>query len=157
MKKSKLDSLQDEIRRYFGFLFSKGYKFRDSRYFREESGNWFIELESPDLFVQIYCDRAEILISFSPAIDRSFRIGLKPMIYFLTGGQIFIGAFEGNLFWRKKKQFESLADLLKDYFNQISIFLGPDFYKYKSEIIAAGNNYMAQTVVDYPPKIKTKT
>lgn len=154
MKKTKLDTIKDDIKRHFGFLFDKGYKFRDDHHFLEAPGYWSIELESPDCLIRIRSDRDELLISLTSTMDRSYQIGLEPLIYFLSGGQDFIGPFEGNLAWGKKKQFERLATLLRKYMDQILPYFGVDFYKYKSEMINAGNQYMAQAVQRYTQKMK---
>ncbi len=156
MKKTKLDTIKDDIKRYFGFLFDKEYKFRDDHHFLEAPGYWSLELESPDCLIRIRSDRDQLLISFASPIDRSYQVGLEPMIYFLSGGQNFVGPFERNLAWGKKKQFERLATLLREYIDQITPYLGVNFYKYKSEIINAGNKYMGESLQKYTQKMRSQ-
>jgi hypothetical protein len=131
-----------DIKRYFGFLFDKGYKIQNIRYHPESFGNWGVVLESPFNLIYIFCDREEIFLSFAPVdTDHKDGIGIEPMIYFLSQEQNFIGSFEGDLFREKKKQFEKLADLLKEYLDQITPYFGSDFLRYKNELLSTQKKY----------------
>lgn len=146
--------MQKDIRRYFGFLFDKGYKIRDSDYSPQHFGNWRVALESPECVIEIYCDRNELSVAFGPSdVNRKSRIGLKSMIYFLSQGKDFVDSYEGNLFWGKKKQFEGLANLLKEYIDQITPYFGDDFEKYASDLMFAQSDYNNLAVERYARKI----
>ena len=152
MKNKKLDSVHKEISRYFEFLFDKGYKIRDSEYSPQHFGNWRVTLDSPECVIEIYCDRNELSIAFgSSDVNRKGRIGLEPMIYFLSREQNFIGSYKGNFFWGKKKQFKRLASLLKEYINQITPYFGNDFQKHEIDLMFAQNKYNLSAVERYTP------
>jgi hypothetical protein len=155
MENKQLDSVQKDIKRYFGFLFDKGYKIRDAVYDSQHFGNWIVALESPNCVIEITNDRNEILLAFAPVKSgRNNQIGLRPMIYFLSHEQNFIGPYEGNLFWGRKKQFERLASLLKEYIDQITPYFGNDFEKYKSDLMSAGKKYVDLSIERYARKMR---
>ena len=138
MRNKELDKVEKDIRRYFGFLFDRGYKIRDSEYSSQHFGNWRVTLESTKCVIEIYSDRFELFVAFGPSdINRKNRIGLKSMIYFLSHGQNFIDSYDGNFFWGKKKQFERLASLLNEYIDQITPYFGDDFWKYAGDLMLA--------------------
>jgi hypothetical protein len=141
-KKNKLDFVPKEIRRYFGFLFDRGYKIKDFESHPQHFGNWRVALESTECVIEIYCDRNEISLAFGPLdIKEKTRIGLKSMICFLSQGKNVVKPYEGNLFWGKRKQFEILASLLKEYIDRITPFFGRDFQKHKFDLMFAQSKY----------------
>lgn len=136
-----------DIKRYFGFLFDTGYRIRSVNYHPHEFGNWELTLESTNCIIEICQDRTEILVYFLPLSgNRFYRIGLKSMIYYISQGKVFIGPFKGNLFWGKKKQYEELAELLKEYHDQIVPFFGIKFNEYRNELLYVERSYFMQVL-----------
>src|SRR5262245_50417503 len=119
MTKRPEERIVDDIRHYFGFLFDKGYQIREVRYFPKSFGNWYVLLESSKYFIRVDCDRSYISVLFDPekANGRN-QLGLESLIYYLSRGQRFVGYFEGNPAWGKKKQLEQLSSLLHEYHDQ---------------------------------------
>ena len=109
-------------------------------------------LESPNCIIEISNDRNELFVSFASFSDRKSLIGLKPMIYFLSQGENFIGSYEGNLFWGKKKQFEILTNLLKEYIDQITPYFGNNFKNYRNDLMLAGKKYVDILIERYTQK-----
>ena len=143
-EKIELYFILKDIRRYLSFLFEKGYKIRNAHYSPNPNGNWVVKLQSQDCVISIVQDRSEILVSFSPvfgADNPHDQFSLESLIYFLSGGQIFIGTFEGNLAWGKKKQFERLEGLLRNYIDQIAPLFGSSYREHLDELRDAQNNY----------------
>ena len=149
MQNRKLAHIQKDINRYFKFLFDRGFKFSDSFYDAQYFGNWMVSLESSKCIIEISSDRNELFVAFASIKERKSTIGLKPMIYFLSQGQNVIGPYEGNLFWGKKKQYQRLASLLEEYIDQITLYFGNDFQKYKEEMISAGKKYVDLLLKNY--------
>lgn len=91
MTKRRKDSIVEDIKHHFGFLFDKGYQLRDVRYFQESFGNWFVILESSKTFIRIDCDRNYISILFDPekANNRS-HIGLESLLYCASKDKHFV-------------------------------------------------------------------
>lgn len=142
MLNRKITSVIKSINRYFSFLFDSGYQILSVDYHPDAFGNWEVTLGMDQSILQICQDRAAILVYFLPLQgNKGCRIELKAMIYFISHGKIFIGPFKGNLTWGKKKQFEGLAELLRDYLDQITPYFGIDFNDYKNEILAAEKDY----------------
>ena len=150
-----------DIKRHFGFLWDKDYTISHTHYSFRHFGNWIITLESQKCTIFISQDRLELQISLAPRkaeIRDSFS--LEAMIYFLTKGQEFIGYFDGNLSWGKKKQFERLAALLRRYHDQIVPYLDnngnnlweSEFWKYKDDLIANQKTYNEISVASYRQK-----
>jgi hypothetical protein len=138
MSDKKIESILKEVRQYFGFLYDIGYQIQTADYYPEAFGNWNVVLVSKECILEICKDRSEILVYFIPLNgDKRYKIGLKAMIYYLTHGQKFIGLFEGNLFWERKKQFEELANLLKEYIGQSAPYFGNNFYEHREELLSA--------------------
>jgi len=134
--------IQRDIRHHFGFLEESGYKIHDAQYFPEMNGSWAVDLESSGCNIEIYSDRDVLNLIFIPVnADRKYRISVEAMIYFLTEGREFVGDFEGNFAWGKRKQFERLVSLLKTYLDQIVPYFGDDFEKYKDNLMLAQKKY----------------
>ena len=147
MTDKKINSILKEVKRYFGFLFDASYRVRSAIYHPQAFGNWEIVLETNNSIIEICKDRTEILIYFVPLHgDRKYRIEFKSMIYFLSQGKQFVGPFEGNLFWGKKKQYEELAALLREYIDQITPYFGNDFDNYKNELLTAQRDHFMLAV-----------
>ena len=152
MPNKKLKSIQKDIRHYFSFLFDRGYKIVNSFYDAQNFGNWIITLEALECIIEITNDRDELLITFASIQERNNSIGLKPMIYFLTQGENFIGPYKGNLSWGKKKQYQQLANLLEKYIDQIEPYFRNDFRKHKANLIIAGKEYVDLLLVKHAHK-----
>ena len=143
----KIDSVLKDINRYFGFLFERGYKLRSADEYPRLNGNWIVVLESQVCVIHFICDRDAILISFGPLyFERDYRIGIKAMVYFISKGEHFVGAFQGNLFWNRQKQFKELSILLRDYIDRIEPYFGNGFEKYKEELMAVQIKYNSLAV-----------
>ena len=139
VEKYNLRFVVKDIKKYFGFLLDKGYAISNMQYFEEFFGNWIVTLESQKCKIYISQDRSEVMVSLAPlkAHERD-EFSLEAMIYFVTKGQKLIGFSKAN----KKKRFEHLASLLKEYHDQIVPYLDnenyweSDFGKYKNELMA---------------------
>lgn len=136
----KKDPVLIEIEDYFGFLFDRGYKIRQ---FKDlPMGDREVTLESSSNCIIISSDRRDLDLAFAP-LDTTTRnrIGIRGVIYFLSGGQNFIGRYKKTLFNRRKNRFEDLANLLRLYIDQITPYFGKEFDTYRHELILAGNKY----------------
>jgi hypothetical protein len=130
-----------DIKYYFGFLFDKGYRIRETIY-NWLGGYWNVVLESTNCLVHIHSDHGEIFLAFSPLnTELESLIGIRPMIYFLSQGQIFVDSYKGNFSQEKKGQFERLASLTKEHIDEITPYFGDDFEKYKKDLILAQKKY----------------
>ena len=148
-EKIELYFILKDIKRYFGFLFEKGYKIREAHYSTNPNGSWYVSLESQNCIISIVQDRGEISISFSSlfgSINLEDKFGLGSIIYFLSQGQKRIGNFQGNLAWGKKKQFERLAAFLKTYIDQITPLFGNRYHEYLNELRDAEKQYVEKTL-----------
>ena len=142
MNNKKVILILKEVDRYFGFLYDMGYQVQRTDYHPESSGNWEVVLESKECILEICNDRDEIMVYFIPLNrDRRYRISIKAVIYYLTQEQRFIDFYNGNLFWNKKKQFEELANLLKEYISQITPYFGSNFHDYREGLLSAQRNH----------------
>ncbi len=124
MKNNEVNSIIVDAEKYFGFLFDKGYKIRSAEYSSRLNGNWAVEIESPSCIIYITNDRNFLSLEFTSTknVDIKSRITLEEIIYFLSKGHCIVAPFKGNLAWGKKKQFERLASLLKEYIDQIALY-----------------------------------
>lgn len=140
MNSTKIAALQKDIKYYFNFLFDVGYRFQN---FKElPMGDWEVALESNDNTIVVFSDHGEINLAFAPKdSDVENQVGIRAMVYFLSNGKIFIGEYQKSLFNQKRKRFEQLAKLLKEYINQITPYFGKDFDKFKHELILARKKY----------------
>jgi hypothetical protein len=155
MKNNPQQLIVRDLELFFGFLLNGGYKIREFHYFPESFGNWEAQLESPNCLIIISSDRNAILLSFaSLKANINYQIGIEPMIYFLSREERFIGNFEGNLFRGKKKQFERMANLLKEYIGQITPYFGDNFENHKNELLSAQNKYNRLSLEKHIQRIK---
>ena len=133
-----------DIKRYFGFLFEKGYKIREVHSSSHPNGSWHVDLESKECVVSIVQDRGEILAYFSPSfgsITSNDKVSIEAMIYFLSEGKDIVETYKGNLAWGKRKQFERLACLLRTYIDQIAPHFKSTYFEYKDKLKEAERQY----------------
>ena len=157
MAKRREDRIVEDIRHYFGFLFDKGYKVREVRYFPESFGNWYVLLESSKYFIRIDYDRSYISILFDPEkANGRHQIGLETLIYYLSKGKHFVGYFEGNPAWGKNKQLERLAGLLSEYHDQIARLFETGFQRFREDLSPAQKKYGELLQESYSQKFGTE-
>lgn len=130
------------IKRYFSFLFSNGYRARDIWCSIPSLRAWNVILESSDCLIIIAMDRDELFLSFAPLdSDSTDRICLEAMIYFLSHEKVFVVAVDKNSVQNKTSQFEKMSSLLKDYHDHIVPYFGRDFSKYREELFGVQKRY----------------
>ena len=156
VEKYNLYFVTKDVKKYFGFLLDKGYTITHTNYSYQQFGNWGVNLESEGCEIELVQDRLELLLSLTPRkADARDGFSLGALIYFVTNGKVFIGLFEGNHSWGKKKQFERLANLLQEYHDKIVPYLDnsnpweSNFPKYKDDLIATQKKYNAFLMADY--------
>jgi len=132
-----------DIENYFGFLFSTGYRIRETDITFWSDRNWSIIFESPACVIKIYCDQREVCLVFAPVgVPIDHRFDIEPIIYYLSNKQYNIEKFEHDFYKDRKRQLKRLAELLKKYINQITpYFKVNEFQKHKSELLAASKEY----------------
>lgn len=147
MNDRKIKSILKEVKQYFGFLYEKGYRVQRADYHSEDFGNWDVEFEFKDSVLEISNDRNEIMVYLLP-LDRNskYRFSIKEMVYFLSRGQKFIDSFKGSLAWGKKKQYLELAELLRNYLDQITPYFGNNFHDHREDLLSAQRAYFEQVV-----------
>jgi hypothetical protein len=159
VEKYNLHFVIKDVKKHFGFLFDKGYTISKTSYSYQNFGNWIITLESQKCTIKLVQDRLELLLSLAPRnaeIKDSFS--LEAMIYFVTKGQIIVGSFDGDLSWGKKKQYERLSNLLKEYHDQLIPYLDNDNYlendfgNYKYDLVLMQRKYNDLLMEDYRQK-----
>jgi len=111
---------------------------------------WSIVFESPQCLLHIYKEFNEVILTIAPlnAIDTNGKISMEDqiciqaMVYYLSKGQRYIGIFEEDIYRSRKKQLEILADLLKEYIEQMEpYFRSFEFHVYKSDLLLAQREY----------------
>jgi hypothetical protein len=159
IEKYNLHFVIKDVKKHFGFLFDKGYTISKTFYDYQTFGNWMITFESQKCTIKLVQDRLELLLSLAPRnAEINDGFSLEAMIYFVTKGQKFVGSFNGNLSWGKKKQYERLANLLKEYHDQLipyldyDNYLESDFENYKGELISMQRKYNDLLMEEYRQK-----
>lgn len=153
MGSKKLDPILRDIEYYFQFLFERGYKVYSIK--ELSMGDWQVTLALDNLGIVIYSDQGDIGIIFTPIdSDMTYRVGLEGMIYFLSQGRIFVGKLEKHFFNARRKRFEKLASLLKEYIDQITPYFEKDYEKYKHELMLIQQKYLDIYLDRYVPKRK---
>jgi len=151
MNKYEPTTVLRDIEQNFKFLFDMGYKFRDVK--KLPMGDWEVVLESSDNSIVFYSDHGEINVAFAPIdADVTNQIGIRAMIYFLSDGKNFIGDYKKSIFGNKKKRFEQLARLLKEYIHRIVPYFGKNFEKYRHELTLARKKYNDIYMDKYIPR-----
>ena len=139
----KLNPILREIKHYFSFLFERGYWIQDTRVAFLAARNWEVIFELSECRIKVFSDQFTIFIAFAPAGDKfDNRLCIESIIYFLTKGQKFLGKFEGD-YRDTKRQLKWQAELLKEYLDQITPYLGKDeFPRYKNDFVEAQEKYL---------------
>lgn len=143
MKKIILSFILREVKKYFGFLLTRGYSIRNPEYYPDVNGNWAVDFISTDCCIEVSSDRDVINVSFLPTSEYKpeIRFSIEFMIYFLTNGKDIIGDFEGNYAWNEKKQFARMASLLKQNIEKIEPYFGSNFERYKFDLMIAQRKF----------------
>jgi hypothetical protein len=137
MKAFHTKRIAKEVQHEFAFLFDRGYTIHKIRYTPEAFGNWDATLESLKCRIIISQDRDQILVSLAPVEAEAYpRVGLEPVIYFLSNRAIFIEDFPGNPSKEKREQFSRLRTLLMQYIDEIESLFGTDFAARRDELLA---------------------
>jgi hypothetical protein len=146
------------IRKYFNFLFERGFTFRHVSFKQQGMIFWNVILESPAFLVILYEDRSEIFLTLAPRkaiippnnLQPLERISLEAFIYFISKGEKFIGLYEDNYYRNRNNQFQHLAKLLKEYYDQIIVYFadGP-FWQYQQELLQAQKEYIDLQIKKY--------
>ena len=140
MAKRRESRIIEDIKHHFGFLFERGYQIRDVQYSQEAF--WYMILESPNFFIRIDYDRDYISVLFDPEKrNGQNQIGLESLVYYLSKGKHFVGYFEGNPAWGRRKQFERLSGLLKEYHDQVATFFISDSYRFRDDWTISQKRY----------------
>jgi hypothetical protein len=137
-----------DIRKYFGFLLQEGYEISDQHYSYKTFGNWIVTLKSKECKIVVVQDRRYISVSLAPHNARpGEQFGLEAMVDFVTHGQKSEGLVADYRLRNKRKQFERLANLLRQYHDQIVPYLQNNnpwespYHKYKDELITAQRQF----------------
>jgi len=121
-EKIELHFILKDINRYYGFLFEKGFKIRSAKYTANFNGNWVVQFESKYCIIHVVQDRCNIEISFTPTLGSKLvnnHTDLVQMIYLVTRPQVYVSGFEDYIHWKKKRQFNKTASLLREYIDLI--------------------------------------
>lgn len=146
----KLITVLEDIRRYFHFLFERGFVIHTMKRFSKD--DWRVVLAQDNFGIVIYSDQGEIGVLLSPVNSNlQYRIGLTAMIYYLSKGQVFIGQLEKPFFNARRKRFEKLAGLLKEYIDQILPYFGTDYEKHRHELMVVQQKYLDIFLKKYIP------
>jgi len=140
-----------QIRRYFGFLYQRGFRVASTTTTSWLFGSWWVMLESELCKVQIRSHRDEINVALHPAVsDEAKGIALESMIYYLSHGEMFIGYFlEKGKLVSVKRQFKELAGLLNAYLDEAIPYFGPEYPKYRDALISAQNEHNDRLLREY--------
>jgi hypothetical protein len=129
-EKIELYFIMKDIKRHFSFLFEKGFNIRSAEYAARFNGNWNVQFESKNCIIHIIQDRGSIEVSFTPPSGaKSIKdyVGLVQMIYLVTQSQVYVSGFDNYGNWKKKRQFEKVSELLREYIDQISHYFERKF------------------------------
>jgi hypothetical protein len=116
-------SILKDIKHYFDFLDGRGFKISSAEYSSRYMGNWYVKFESAYYCIYVTNDRSEIILEFISAQKLQVpknRISIEMMIYLVSNGHNYSTPYKGNHAWGKKKQLETLADLLAEYLDPIT-------------------------------------
>jgi hypothetical protein len=160
----KFWSIKRKVKRHFSFLYDLGFRISSSKYQPERMGYWEINLHSQNLFVEIYSDRGEIMLS----VGNEDKYGLAVVIFFISQGKEFISHYEGN-FSDLDGQLQRISAYLQKYLDKITYIFGHDYATYreilkesrdKYELLAIEHfrkSHPPESLMKYVPKRKSST
>jgi hypothetical protein len=142
MNKLWLNPILKSKARYFDFLIDRAFRVSNASNFLESFGNWFVEFESSDCYIVIFSDREEVFVRFYPVkADRKNVTDLGFMLYFLSGGKLFIRDMENNAVPSEKQQLKKLSSFLEEYIDRILPYFGRGYEKNKDDLTLATKEY----------------
>jgi len=146
----KFNPVIRDIKKYFNFLFDQGYTIRYINFKQHRMIFWNVILESPKCIIHIFQDRNEIFVNMAPCkaftIHNEIRlldqIAIQSMVYYISKGKKFIGIYEKEFYRDRKNQFRLLANLLKEYLDQITPYFGNyEFQQNQEALLLAQKEY----------------
>lgn len=150
-------SIRYDVEQHFSFLHDFGFVIQSIDFHPKGFGNWEVVYASKECLVEISNDRDGIDLNFMPLNkDKTFRVGIKGMIYYVTQGQKFIDYFWTRPFPSRGEQMKELAILLNEYLNQITPYFGGDYPDHKEEILSAEKSWDNFAIQQRQLKIKAE-
>jgi len=148
----ELNPIVRDVKHYFNFLFTKGYRIRDAKVSFLSSYNWSIDLESSKCAIRIWCDQFAVFVVFAPlgtVINR--QLDIRALIYYFTKRELFIGKFDDALMSRES-QMKQLARLVEENLEKIESYFDADvFPEFSDEILRAVQEYIVRYMKKYIP------
>ncbi len=133
-----------EVYYYFGFLFGKGYRIRESNVPLWDTRLWSVVFESAESLIDLRYNDGEARLIFSPQIDPGYQCDLRALIYYLTKGKpipAIIRRQDDEFYRSTRKQLDWLSYLLRAYIDKIAPCLTREFSVRKDEILTAAKEY----------------
>ena len=146
----KFNPVIRDIKKYFNFLFDQGYTIRYVNFKQHRMIFWNVVLESPKCIIHIFQERNDIYLNLAPLnaisihdeIGIQDQIGIKSLVYYISKGKRFIGLYEKDFYRDRRRQFRLLADLLKEYLDQITPYFGNyEFRQNQGALLLAQKEY----------------
>ena len=103
---SKEVQVVEDIRKYFQFLFERGYVIYSKQVFSVEFDAWEVVLKNQDFFIRFEEERLGLDVSFGSPSKGFMRV--RALIYYLSKERKFIGLGKGCLsFFRNHMEIEA--------------------------------------------------
>jgi hypothetical protein len=128
----------ESIKKYFKFLFDRGYDIYSGKTFNVQFDAWEAVLKNQDFFLKFEEERGGLDLSFGSPSKGFVRI--RALIYFLSKEKKFIG-LGGSFFDFFKIGMEKEAKLLQQYIDQFESSFGTEFPATKEEAELANDKY----------------
>jgi hypothetical protein len=142
-----LSFIKRDIKKYFNFLFEKGYCF--TQYKKLSMGDWIIKLETKECSIIFFSDRKEFDIGFAPTNTnitniselRSKMITLGGIIYYVSRGKKILNLDSQLTKINRKERFIKLSNDLYQFYDDIVPIFGKNYQQYLPELFSYGRSY----------------
>jgi hypothetical protein len=132
---SSISSITHDIKIHFDFLFAQGFKIQSISPPEYNMGNWLAVLESPACLLRLINDQGELLLDAGPKSQGGPQswFSFNGIVFYITQGQVLLThPQEGRL--GLQEQYQSLADLLKSYLDEILPILGEEYARHEENL-----------------------
>ncbi len=135
---SKEVQVLEDIRKYFEFLFERGYVIYSKQIFSVEFDAWEVVLKNQDFFIKFEEEKGGLDLSFGSPSKGFMRI--RALIYYLSKERKFIGLGSGCISFLRNHM-ETEAKLLQQYIDKFEASFGGEFPSTIEEAKLAEDRY----------------
>ena len=127
--------VQENVKHYFDYLLERGFRIVSIIFVDQEMQHWAVVMASNECLIKIYNHQDEIMLGISTLqlYHEAGFFDLEELSYLARRGEKHPGRYLAEVL-EEEQQFERLANLLKDYLEDVVFLPGENLYGNGTEL-----------------------